>query len=175
MLERITGEEFDEALAHYEVSAFRLEQQPVYRVSYEVGHLEAFLAGDPIPPEQMPGFSEWLDNIRRNAAAGRPMSRVRVHDLPPTDYQRWLRWVDDTYNREAGEVIYYVPRPAAIAVGITPDLGDWWLLDSSRVLTLNFDATGHPADMTLTDEPERVAEALRWQAVALELAAHDYV
>jgi hypothetical protein len=173
MLKRITGEEFDEALATYQVSAFRLEQQPAYQVDYEAGHLAAWLAGDPIPPDEIPGFPEWTARIREQTAAGRIMTRVRVHDIPPTDYQRWLRWVDP-YNVEAGEILHYLPRPEAVAAGIVASQGDFWLLDSTRLIVMRYDSIGTPIEKTLTDAPEALAEAIRVRNQAMQISTPDH-
>src|ERR1051326_7770084 len=98
------------------------------------------------------------------------MTRVRINDVPATEYQRWCRWVD-VYNTAAGEVIYYLPRPTAIAAGIVPDLGDWWILDDSRVILMGFDEDGVLCEMTLTDERHEIDRARHWRDIALKLAA----
>jgi hypothetical protein len=172
MFKRITGEEFGEALASYTISAFRLEQQPAYQVSYEAGHLAAWLAGDPISPDEMPGFPQWTARIRDQTAAGRIMSRVRVHDVPPTDYQQWLRWIDP-YNIEAGEVIRYLARPDAVAAGVVPSQGDFWLLDSARLIVMRYDSSGTPVEKTLTDDPEALAAAIRVRDQVTRLSTPD--
>lgn len=170
MHRRITGKEFDDALATYTSAAFRLEQQPAYQVSYETAHLAAFLAGDPLPPADMPGFPQWAARIVAHTAAGRIMTRVRIHDVPPTDYQRWLRSIDP-HNIAAGEVIRYLPRPDALAAGLEPSLGDWWLLDSARLIVMHYDTAGAPTEKTMTDNPDQIADAIRWRDIAMRLSA----
>jgi hypothetical protein len=165
----MTGEEFSDALANYASSAFRLEQQPAYQVSYEADNLAAFLAGNPISPAEVPGFPQWAATIRRQTLAGRIMTRVRVHDEPLTDYQRWLRW-GDGLNIEAGEVIRYLSRQSALAMGLHPEQGDWWLLDGARLVVMAFNSRGALTETTLTDDSAAVAEALRQRDISLRLS-----
>jgi hypothetical protein len=47
---------------------------------------------------------------------------VRVVETPPTDYQRWMRWMD-RWNRAAGEDIKYLSRANARKAGGTRRAG----------------------------------------------------
>jgi hypothetical protein len=163
----ITGEEFDHALATFRHAAFRLEQQPVYAVSYEADNVAAFLAGDPQPPGQVPALADWFDQVRAHTVAGRTMTRVRIHDEPPTDYQRWIQWLEP-WNIAAGEVMYHLGRTAARTAGLTADLGDFWLIDDEQVILMTFDQHGNLVDATCTDEAGDVSAAHATRDRAIE-------
>ncbi|GAB3170271.1 hypothetical protein GCM10027059_36420 [Myceligenerans halotolerans] len=127
-------------------------------------HFETYLAGNPYDPNQIPGFTDWLDHIRALTAEGRRMERVRIQQDPPTDYQRYARWVG-RWNEEAGEVMHYTTPERARTVGLLPEAGedDWWLLDDARLIVMEFDTAGELIGLRLeTDEAslER-ARALR--------------
>jgi hypothetical protein len=99
---------------------------------------------------------------------GRRLERVRVHDNPPTDYQRWERWAG-RWNIEAGELIRYMERATAHDVGLLPAAGDtdWWLLDDSNVILMRFDKAGNRIHTELTDDPRIVAQASKWWDLAV--------
>ena len=90
MKRRLTDREWAEALRTFERTASRLELQRVY--AEPAGTVERFLAGDPQPPDEVPEFRAWAAQIRALTDQGKRIERVRVHDDPPTDYQRWERW-----------------------------------------------------------------------------------
>lgn len=167
----LTLDEWADALRTFKRSAFRLELQPSY---VEVGDsVQRFAAGDPVDPDDVPEFVAWADQIRALTATGRTVERVRVHDEPPTTYQRWERWAA-RQTVAAGEVIRYLPRSQAFDVGLLPDAGpdDWWLLDDERLVVMRFEG-GRMAEMTIDDDPTRVAEACAWRGLAVQHATPD--
>lgn len=170
MRRRLTDDEFYDEVIGYEVSAFRLEQQPAYDVTYESAYLGAFLAGRLEESLDIPSLSEFLTVVAARAADGHRMVRVRVRDDPPTDYQRWLDFVARRRNIPGGEVIRYASRPDAEAAGFNATQGDWWLLDESRVIDLQFDDDNTLTAAWLTDEADRVAEAIVLRDRAVEIS-----
>lgn len=165
------GTDFWNELADFKRSAWRFEQQPSYFLGYERAQFDKFLAGRPELPTRNQDLNDWFEQTRRHVAAGRTVGRVRVLDEPPTDYQRWMLWMD-RWNREAGEVIQYLPRTAARAAGILPAAGstDWWLLDNERLLLMHFDDEYRRVRVDLlVDEPE-VNQAREWRRLAIEAA-----
>jgi hypothetical protein len=163
----LTSDEFKEALRTYEHTAFRLELQPRYAEPVEDEHVARFLAGDPIVPTDDPAFVAWYDQVAAQVAAGKRMERVRVQEDPPTPYQQWERWVGK-WNEAAGEVLRYMTRADAHAIGLLPTAGneDWWLLDSARLIVMRFDGDGNRVGDELTDEPARVVQACMWRDLA---------
>ncbi len=127
----LTDDEFADAFRTFATTAFRLELQPAYAEPVEQETVAKFLAGQPERPSDVPGIREWLEQVSQMAREGRRIERVRVHEDPPTDYQRWERWAGQ-WNVDAGEMIHYLTRRQAEDAGLLPAVGgdDWWLLDS---------------------------------------------
>jgi hypothetical protein len=109
----LTGEEFADQFRRFEHTAFRLELQRAYREPSEAETVAKFLGGDPEPPTQVDGLRAWFEQVAAQTREGKCIERVRVHEDPPTDYQRWERWID-RWNTEAGETIRYLTRPRAL-------------------------------------------------------------
>lgn len=166
---------YRQALATYRRSAWRFEQQASYWLGYERAQFERFLAGDPESPADNPDLKSWFDRVRRWVAQGRTIGRVRVVDDPPTDYQRWMMWMD-RWNRDAGETIQYLTRAAAREAAVLPQAGteDWWLFDDERLVLTFFDAQGRPVRYELVeDEPAVIEQAIRWRAWAVAAANRE--
>jgi hypothetical protein len=171
MREEIDDAEFWRQLDAFEVSAWRLEQQPAYEVDYEHGVFASFLAGRPVPPTESPELNDWMTLVRRHAEHGRPIGRVRVIDNPLTDYQRWLRWCD-WWNTEAGETVRYLPRALALRGGLFPDAEgpDYWLFDNRRLMLTFYDDRRQRTRIELVEDDPQVQKAIEWRAVAIALA-----
>lgn len=172
-MQKITGGEFGQYMRAFESSAFRLEQQPGYVVDFEAEQFAAFRAGDVRDPREMPEFAAWLPTVAEHAAKGRRIERVRIHQDPPTDYQRWIRWVG-RWNVEAGEVIHYATTEQAHQVGLLPGAGpyDWWLLDDARVLRMTFDDENRCIERHLITDQPSLNRARTWRELAIRAAAH---
>ena len=164
----ITGQEFAQELANFSHTAFRLELQPYFREPCEAATVARFLAGDPQDPSEVPELAAWFDHVRGIVASGRRMERVRVHEDPPTDYQRWERWIG-AWNIRAGETMRYLTRARAHEIGLLPAAGrtDWWLLDSSRLIAMTFDNDGNRVRDELVTDPEAVVNACAWRDLAV--------
>ncbi|MFY1686571.1 DUF6879 family protein [Plantactinospora sp. WMMB782] len=167
----ITNDEFGRMLREFETSAFRLELQPAYSEPTEHATMARFLAGDPQPPIEVPELRAWFDQIRRFTAEGKSICRVRVHEDPPTDYQRWERWIGQ-WNTEAGEDIAYLTRQQAYDIGLLPDAGDtdWWLLDDATLILMRFDGDGRRILNEVERDPHMVARARAWRDLAVHVA-----
>ena len=170
-MQEITGGEFGHYMRTFESSAFRLEQQPGYAVDFEAEQFAAFRTGDVRDPRDMPEFAAWLPTVAEYAAQGRRIERVRVHQEPPTDYQRWTRYVG-RWNIEAGEVIHYATADRALEVGLLPDAGpyDWWLLDDARILRMTFDDDQRCVARHLLTDDESLDRARAWRGLAIRAA-----
>lgn len=159
-------------LANYQRSAWRFEQQASYWLGYERAQFEKFLAGEPESPADNPDLKSWFDRVRDWTAQGRTIGRVRIVDDPPTDYQRWMSWMD-RWNRGAGETIQYLNRGAAREAGIIPQAGsgDWWLFDDQQLVLTSFDSEGRPVRYELVEkESSMIEQAIRWRAWAIAAA-----
>ncbi|WP_405149380.1 hypothetical protein OG589_14335 [Sphaerisporangium sp. NBC_01403] len=164
----LAATEFGNVLHDFEHTAFRLELQPSYLEAEEAGLLAAFLRGDPEPPTTVGGLREWYDRIAQHVKQGKRIERVRVQEEPPTDYQRFERWLD-RWNLRAGETMRYMTRQRAHEVGLLPAAGttDWWLLDSSRLIVMHFDDEGHRIHNELVTDPAVVIQACTWRDLAV--------
>ncbi|MBL0886196.1 hypothetical protein HGK34_07920 [Myceligenerans sp. I2] len=112
----------------------------------------------------------WCDQIRDQTARGVRVERVRVHQDPPTDYQRWVRWVG-RWNEEAGEVMYYTTPERVAAVGLqVAGADDWWLLDDTALIRMTYQQPGIATSYLVTD-PAEVGKAREWWQLALQAAA----
>jgi hypothetical protein len=165
---------FGEALQTFEHTAFRLELQRAYLEPDERVTVARFLVGEPEPPTEVPGLKAWYDQVAEQIRQGKRVERVRVHDNPPTDYQRWERWIG-AWNTAAGEVIRYMTRERAHEVGLLPDAGDadWWLLDSNRLIIMRFDASGHRVANEMITDPNLVVRACAWRDLAVHYSVVD--
>lgn len=162
---------FADALHRFDHTAFRLELQDQYLEAEEAELYAAFLRGDPPPPTTVPGLSAWYSAITDHVRQGKRVERVRVQQGPPTDYQRFERWMDP-WNTEAGEVMRYLTRDLAHRIGLLPAAGntDWWLHDSARLIVMHFDDEGHRIHNELIDDPEVVLQACKWRDLAVHHA-----
>ncbi len=175
MRKTITGAEQSAQLAGFRTSAWRFERQRTYSIDQEDRQLQSFLAGHPIPPAEdaeHPELEAWMKRVAAHVAAGRSVGRVRIVDDPPTDYQRWLQWLD-VYNRQAGEEISYLSRAVAHEVGLlTAESGpDWWLLDDERLILIHFNEAGQRTFAELIEDSPEVADAREFRTKAIQAAS----
>ncbi len=160
MIELSPEERFD-LLRFAERSLFHLELRTFYASDQK--QFQAWLSGDRTPPDDWPQFVEWATVVGGHVASGCQVRRIRVFDDPPTDYQRWERWLG-RWNTEAGEQLRTVPRAVANAVGLTADLDDWWLIDSEKAVIQRFDDDGVRIGLWLVTDPAEVNRlAKQWE------------
>lgn len=174
----LTDSEFRRAVLDITTSAFRAERQPSYLEEPEEELRRAFLRGDAEPPNNIPFFQDWYDQIQEHVQAGRRIGRVRIHSDPPSEYQRYERWLG-IWNERAGEQILYLTHERAGELGLLDDTRtDWWLLDagqdSQRVIVMTFDAEGRRISNEMVTDPVAVQEATAWRDLAVHHAAPDY-
>lgn len=168
MPRRIRDDESGRLLATFKRTAFHLETRPFYVIASEQPLLSRFLAGSPVPPPEVGWYRQWLDQVDTLTRQGKHVSRVRVLDDPPTDYQRWLLW-NGPWHAAAGEDIRYMPRSTAGQAGLPLD-HDWWLLDDKRVIVTRFADDNVIREKTLITEAAAVAAYRAWRDTAVRLA-----
>lgn len=175
MRKALTDDEYADEFARYSHSAFRLELRAAYAVGFERDLFDKFRAGIPEPPDQFEEFRAWYDTIREKVAAGVTFSRVRIFDTPPTDYQRWTRYMD-RWNTEAGEVIHYLAREDAARARITRAFGgrDFWLFDDRRVVIMSFDTENRCIKKELSTSKSDLQRARSWRDLAITTARGDH-
>lgn len=158
----------DNLLRSFRRSAFRFETRRTYALGYERADFDRFLAGSPVPPPELDWWRPWLEEIRRLAAEGKTVSRVRVLDEPPTDYQRWEIWAA-RWHAEVGEQIGYLSRSRARYLSLPLD-DDWWLLDDDRVVNMRFTGTGEIRSRDLITGGAMAARYCEWRDLAVRNA-----
>jgi len=159
----VSGGEFAGFVLGFEHAAFRLELRERYNEPEEAGPLRRFLAGEP----DYGWNEEWAAMIRRRAASGQRMMRVRVVTEPHSDYTRFGLDLARV-NVAAGEDIRYLPR--ASAAGLDLPGHDFWLIDSCRVGILRFGDDDLLAGAEVTADPAVVARHCHWRDVAWRFA-----
>ncbi|MEU8006279.1 DUF6879 family protein [Catellatospora sp. NPDC049111] len=164
----LTAAEFAAVFSRFHTSAFRLELQQAYLEPSEAATFARWQAGDPQPPIEVPDLADWYNQIQVHTAAGRTVERVRVQEDPPTDYQRWERWIG-AWNTAAGESIRYLTRTRAHEVGLLPAAGDrdWWLFDDAWLVVMTFDTDGRRLTSEIVADSDTVAQARAWRDLAV--------
>jgi len=151
----------------FRVSAWRVEALPVYDVGGdEAARLAAWRTGRP-RPERSVRTSPWLSRLAVTTARGLEWRRVRILDVPTTDYQRY-RLVSDVEAQACGEQVRLVERPKVASLGAIFDV---WLFDvatsAARAAALRYDDAGRylGADVVVDNRARLQALAATWHAV----------
>jgi len=167
--------EFYHRLFNFQHTAFRLESQRIYHEPEEHEAVASFAAGDPYDPTELPSLKLWFERIRDLTDRGRRMTRVRIHDDPPTDSQRWERWIG-TWNAAAGEKIYYLTRKEAGHIGLLTEVGDadFWLLDERDLIVMRFDAEGRRISNELVTDEQQIRKVIGWRNLAVRHGTLDH-
>jgi len=137
----------------FRMSAWRVEALPAYDVGGdEAERLTAWRAGRP-RPERSVRTSPWLARLAVTTARGLDWRRVRILDVPTTDYQRY-RLVSDVEAQACGEQVRLVQRPEVAGLGAILDV---WLFDiaasAARAAVLQYDDAGHYLGAEVLDDP----------------------
>jgi hypothetical protein len=167
--------EFYHRLFSFRHTAFRIESQRIYHEPEEHEAVADFAAGDPHDPNELPSLKLWFERIRNLTDRGRRMTRVRIHDDPPTDSQQWERWIGK-WNAAAGEQIYYMARQQAEDIGLLAELdsADYWLLDDTDLIVMRFDSEGRRISNELTTDEQHLRKAIQWRNLAVRHGALDH-
>lgn len=170
--------EFIAKFSDFQYSVFRLETLQSYANSGEDAALEAFLAGQPLPPRD-PFDDEWEAMIRGNVHAGRSVQRVHVVREPVTDYIAYeLTWGYGP-NVAAGENIRVIPVAAGEPwpVDLPPEGADYFLFDSHELFWQHYDVTGRWLGTEPVSDAVAVVNANRWRDAAWHrgIPWHSYI
>jgi hypothetical protein len=163
----ITQAEFNDLLAGFQRTAFRLEAQEGYAMPYEEASFQRFLAGKPEPPTEVDWWRPWLAQVTRLTSEGKQVARVRVLHDPPSDYQRWEVWATP-WHAQAGEDIRYLSRAGAGHLGLPLD-HDWWLLDDEQVIIIRYTPEKAIEGKELISDPGTIGRYRTWR----DLAVHN--
>ena len=115
--------------------AFRLELLQEYDVEEEKEAIEKFLKSAKIEPDK-----EWINIIKKARRRKAIMQRVRVINLPLTDY---LKFEIKAYqfNIASGENIYFIYQEEFDKLNSEINY-DFWLFDDKIVLKMNYNNKG---------------------------------
>lgn len=108
-------------------------------------------------------MQDWLSMIQEATNEGRRFARVRVVDLPLSDYNRWS-FVLAQHNIAAGEDIRYMTRSRAQEIGLPNH--DCWLFDSRTLLQMRFDNEDRFVGGEVIDDSPRIVEHNYWRDAA---------
>jgi len=158
--ELLTGEEFRRLCETFDHTAFRLETRDRYVDEEEQEPLRRFLAGEP-PNDTW--FMDWYEIVEQLAAEGRRMERVRVVSEPHSDYTRFGIDLARRLNIPSGEDIRYLSRQRAKEIELPDE--DFWLLDSCRLLVIQF-AGDVALGPELVTDPAEVVKHCYWRDAA---------
>jgi len=128
--------------------------------AYEQESLGKFLADEPDGLEWMQG---WLEMVRTATAAGRRFCRVRVVDVPMSDYNRFS-YVLAQRNNAAGEDIRYLRRDGAEGIGL-PHC-DYWLFDSRKLALMHFTEDDRFLRAEIIEDPVEIVQHNYWRDAA---------
>lgn len=154
----LSEREVDQFFAkHFHRTARRVEARGSYDVAAERGQLERYLAGEPGPdPDRS---SPWLDELRRDTAAGKRWMWVYVVRSPLPDYMRMaLEWGYPANVRAGAKVRILDLAERARPAGLVDE--DFWLLDDDAVLIMCYGESGQ----LLGAEPAPAAKLSRYLA-----------
>jgi hypothetical protein len=159
----VDGSALAEVVLGYRHVAFRLERRERYNEAEEVGPLRRFLAGEPDY-----GWNEdWVVMLRRRAADGQRLERVRVVSEPHSDYTRFGLDLASV-NVPAGEDIRYLPRHRAAGLDLPEH--DFWLIDSTRLAILRFGEDDQMLGAEVHEDPATVVKHCYYRDVAWRYA-----
>jgi hypothetical protein len=137
-----------------------LEVRATYAPSYERKDYERFLAGEPY---ELPWMQDWLSMVQAATNDGRRFARVRVVDLPLSDYNRW-GFALAQHNIAAGEDIRYMTRSRAQEISLPNH--DYWLFDSHTLLQMRFDEDDRFVGGEVFDDSASIVEHNYWRDAA---------
>lgn len=137
-----------------------MEVRSRYNPSYEGETLRKFLGGEPLDLSWM---QDWLRMVREATAEGKRFARVRVVELPLSDWNRYS-YVLAEHNIAAGEDIRYLVRGEVDALGL-PDY-DYWLFDSSKLVKMHFDDDDRFLGGEVIEDLAEIVQANYWRDAA---------
>lgn len=169
-MEPLKYEDF-KALVRTRRRAFHLEQKDSYNVESEDEPFGRWLRGE---PDDYAWHDDWLGFVRGATAAGVEVQRVRLANVPHTDYIRWGLDVSPL-NIKAGEDIRYLPRHLAEDIQLPEE--DFWLLDDDMLILSVFSADGRTGGFAVPLSPEllRQCVSVRDQTWQLAIPYAEYV
>lgn len=150
----LSEEELDEIFT-FERSAFRLETLDYYAVEADLEELGRYLDGQPRPSKTDPDYDNpWFDFVRSSVERGKQFHRVHVVHSPLSEYLCYECEWGYAYNMElTGEEIRILDTAERFRPGGLPD-EDFWLLDDTKVIRMDYDVENRFIGAELLPESE---------------------
>jgi hypothetical protein len=155
----ISPDEFGALFDRFRSSAFRMETRQAYVVEEDQAAIEGWRAGR-ARPEYSVRTSPWAARLAATSIAGKSWRRVRVVELPLSEY---VRWEMAAYIESAvlGEEIRVLVRTTEF-----DDLAeDFWLFDAAEpqalAVAMRYDEEGTPGEHQLVTDPDLIIEYTR--------------
>lgn len=101
--------------------------------------------------------------VEEATAQGKRFARVRVVDLPLSDWNRYSHALAQ-HNITAGEDIRYLARAEADALGLAGY--DYWLFDSRKLVRMCFDDADRFLGGELVEDRNEIIQANYWRDTA---------
>lgn len=160
--------EFNRFFTEFRYTAYRLESLQRYDVSYEKDEFDLFLKGR--ERGEFPGIAGWIEGTVRPAhRSGRHLHRVHVVEEPLSDYVRFECSWAYTHTVPAGEDVRIIPVRAGEWPEGLPHY-DYWLFDSSSLITMHYKDGGEFEAAEIVDDPARIVQANLWRDLAVSRA-----
>ncbi|MCD0453132.1 hypothetical protein LO762_28705 [Actinocorallia sp. API 0066] len=157
--------EFNRFFREFRFTAYRLESLQRYGVDYEKAEFDLFLSGQ--QRGEFPGIANWIEGTVRPATqAGKRLHRVHVVEEPLSDYVRFECAWAYVHTVPAGEEVRLIP----VAPGEFPEglpRYDYWLFDSSALVTMHYKDDGEFEAAEVVDDPETIVQANYWRDLAV--------
>lgn len=131
-----------------------------YNSPRETESFRKFMVGE---PDDLAWHQNWLAMIREATAEGRRFCRVRVVNLPLSDYSRFGLWMSQFAN-EAGDDIRYLSRGQAEATDLPRH--DYWLFDSRKLTKMHFGDDDRFLGGEVITDPATIVQHNYWRDVA---------
>lgn len=162
--ELLNAEGLGERLDRFRTQLFRMETLPEYTVDSDGDDYQLWLTGAPVPVSDRK--RRWMDVLRRERAAGKVSTRVRILSEQLTDYERYSCQAGYALNAEAGEDIRILHR-GEHPIPVLDDR-DFWIVDDVEAVGMVYDEHGRfcGAEVLSPDELGSLilARDIAWEA-----------
>ncbi|GGJ79344.1 hypothetical protein GCM10010123_06640 [Pilimelia anulata] len=146
-MRELSRDAFVDLLTGIRSSWAHFEQRDSYGAPDDLAEIRRWRRGAPTDPSY---YADYAAMLARLAGRGRSLRRLKVVSEPLSEYHRWIRSMIAPII-EAGEATRWLPRRAVL--GHRLPATDYYLLDGSSVVLLDFDGDGRLLSRLLTTEP----------------------
>lgn len=171
----MTGEILEECFSAFRFSAVRLETLPAYAVADEAARIAAWREGRP-RPERSVRTSDYLREVAQDVIWGKERRRIRVIDLPMSEYARY-QMTGYMESAAAGEEIRVAVRHGGsrAAQSDLDGMADFWLFDSgtehARGVLMDYDEAARFTGSRAAGPVELEACEAMWDVAARHAVA----